>query len=41
MLLYLKIGLLTCGFYLGVLLAIEAAKIAFVRLWGSWGVELR
>ena len=39
MFLYLRIGLLTCGLYLGTLLVIEATKIALARLWGAWGIS--
>ncbi len=39
--LYLKIGLLTCGFYLGALLLLEAAKIILVRWLGGWAISYR
>lgn len=37
--LYLKIGLLTCAFYVAVLLVLEAAKIGIVHWLGSWGIS--
>jgi hypothetical protein len=38
MFIYLKIGLLTCAFYLGTLLLIEAVKIALTHLWGGFSM---
>jgi hypothetical protein len=37
--LYLKIGLLTCAFYLGVLALMEIAKIILVHWLGGWGIS--
>ena len=36
--LYIKIGLLTCTFYLAALVILEAGKIAITHWLGGWGI---